>query len=191
MAEQTKKKNEKFDFDGVVYDAGVFSKRAVVPAKPKEELKKVHITPSGRVHIGKTLLDMMLESAGIDKQKIINDSNGEPSKQHVHALLGIGEARRGSTYAKYKDFTQPFIMVQIWEDHQSAIKEMGDKLGDGNKRLKKLHFAKPNLINVFLMRNYNDLYKQSEGWQPFYYENEEDIPILALDSPVEEEKIEE
>lgn len=168
---------QSFDIGDVIYDAGAFTSKQG-QRKPSLAQKKIHVDAAGKVTVGVTLLDAMLESAGIDRQAIEQQAK---TKQNVKVVCSIGSKRRGGT-GQYAKYDQPFLIMQIWETEAEAKKELPK---DFAGEIKTLHFHRRHYINVNLMRNYHDQYKGTHAFQPFLFDSVEDRPIGKVDPPVQ------
>ena len=166
-----------FDVGDTEYDAGEFSKRKG-HRKPSEAFNKVSIYPTGKLKIGTTLLNLMLDRAGIDKQQ---KEAGEKADQYVYVACGIGIKKRGQT-VKYANFQQPYLMMHIGETEKEVMEQSGKILADG---IRKLHFKGGYYSNIPLICSYHDQYKGSEGFLQLQFK-EEKIPTLPVDPPIKD-----
>ena len=168
-----------FDKIDIDYGRGSFANEKG-QRKPSAAYKKVSIDPDGKLKIGTTLLDAMLEFAGIDKNKIEDQHKGKNTKPYVHMICGISSKTRGGN-GKFAKFKQPYLLIQIRETKAEAEKDFPKE-----SEIKQLYFKGRNYINKNQMRHYNDQQATHKHFKPFYFEEKEDIPIFPLDPPVED-----
>ena len=170
MARTTRYTFEKIDID---YGTGSFASQKG-QRKPSVAYNKVSIDPDGKLKIGTTLLDAMLEFAGIDKNKIEDQHKGKNTKPYVHMICGISSKTRGGN-GKFAKFKQPYLLIQIRETKAEAEKDFPKEC-----EIKRLYFGSRYYINKKQMRYYNDQQATHKHFKPFYFEKKEDIPVLPV-----------
>ena len=168
MAEHT------FDKIDIDYGTGSFANEKG-QRKPSAAFNKVSIDPDGKLKIGTTLLDAMLEFAGIDKNKMEDQHKGKNTKPYVHIVCGISSKTRGGT-GPFSKFKQPYLLIQIRETKAEAEKDFPKE-----SKIKRLYFKGRNYINKNQMRHYNDQQATHKHFKPFYFEEKEDIPVLLVE----------